>query len=346
MGFKTTNRGVWTFDETLEDASLSNDFVSSSGSPLYASFSSFNLFENHLQNRSGLSLENNKTFESELSLGFDSGSYCFNIMFWWYSPRYLGKIKHVTSGLSTPVIAPIVAKANTAISDGIEASVAGESEFIISEIGHSDNLNAIRISLFGDNSNVTHEFESEPYDIGLRHINVQYSSIGSKYEVRIDIDGKRGKSYVGPSMSSSPVAKLRINDVISGYSAHKVHQYNGIIGDLVLSKQDGISPVSMIIFGWEYIAKDEEEDDFSFLGFSYTKPSTISTNYISASGGDILIARSNGDIRRGSKSIWDNEFNFINLDSIKFLNISKLNEDSSITLIDSGLEIKGSTIKI
>lgn len=345
MAYVSTNRGVWRLNNTLEDISLSNDFSVSEGNASYDNISIFSLTSNSFQNQKGLVFSNDNAFQTTLSSSFETSTvYTMGVGFWWYSKSALGFLKHTITGLPTPYEAPVISKANTETSAGIESAVAGEAEWILTEVAHSDTQNKMRLSLFSDGSNISDQIESEPYFPGLHYIYLEYFD-QSGLETRIDIDGKTGVRYSTSNISDIATAKLRLNDSFVGYTAHKKKSSGSIMSDLVANRGP-FDSLKARYFGYTYIATDTGRVLFSNFGFSYNRPTTITTNQIFTEGGNIFVARSNGEIFKGSRPIWDTEYNYINPSVVNRLNISETDETRKAEWTTRGLKLTGTTIRI
>lgn len=356
--------GVWTFDETMEEESAAKDFIiatsSGNNNPSFKKFQLFDILQGKTIGRSGLLFEEDKWFQAGSNFDFSySGNYSFSIYFYWYSPDVLGFTKHVVTKRPVPVQSPILSKATTAVdSDGIEYVVSSSGEFIISEIGYTNSTNAIQVALCSGNSNPTHIFTSEGYEPGFHHVYIEMMSFDDGEVpscVRIDIDGNRGITHFGPDAADISVtsANLTLNKTGFGYTAHKSFREDAIIADLVILKSgntasyDPNNSIKVIRYGWQYITQSElSNTESSFHGLSFSQPTTITTQQIYSDGGNIYVARSNGEIVKGFQPIWDNEFNFSNPKIINSMNISKMDSQRVAEWSTDGLRMTGTTIRI
>lgn len=318
MAFNTQTSGFWSFDGTLEDQVSNNDFVSSDLNVVYGTYQTRDIFDASIQTHQGLQFVADRTFDMGSNLDFDSsGNYIIVIRFWWTSPIALGQMRHTSTRLLTSVEAPILAMASTSTSGGIESVRAGRGEWIVTETGVSKTQNAIKLYLCGNNNNPTHIIQSEPYDPGLVNVYIAYESHATNGGIaRIDIDGKTGTFYKGPSNIASTTENITINKSGFGYTAHKTTQTGGIMGELLVMKSGasttGVRDSSKIMrLGWEYEAEAGNENKVaSYMGFSYDQPPTIDTNQIFADGRNIFAMRTNGEILKGHQPIWDIEHDF------------------------------------
>ncbi len=363
MAISSTVKGIWSFDGSLTEDSAGKDFSIVTTSPTFANFETFNIFTSKFDIRSGLQFVDNVRFNNTntFSLIGASGLYQLMISFWWTSPGAIGQTRHTITKQLVPKVAPILAKATSTTSGGFETITAGTGEWIISEIGYSKTQNAIQFALCEAGNDPDFIFESEPYTPGLHHVTLFMRAIsGFDNYVQIAIDGKPGTNHLGPSTITPTAAAISLNQVGFGYTAHKVTQTGGVIGDLVLKAQ-GNNPEHALLtmrFGLDY-ATDSllSSKSSSFHSISYARPSTVTTNQIFAEGGNITAARSNGELLKGSRPIWDNEFGFSTPSTVSRLNISQVSScpasggsfdptTKTVCWTVDGLRIQGATVRI
>lgn len=240
MAISSNVKGVWSFDGSLTEDSAGKDFSIVTTSPTFSNFETFNIFTSKFDIRSGLQFEEDIYFNNTntFSLIGSGSSYQLMISFWWTSPVAIGQTRHVITQKLVPKVAPILAKATSTTTSGFESVTLNMGEWIISEIGYSKNKNAIQFALCENGNNPDFIFESEPYTPGLHHVSLFMRAIsGSNNYVQITIDGKPGIHHLGPTTISVTAAPISLNLVGFGYTAHKVTQVGGIIGDLVLIAQ-------------------------------------------------------------------------------------------------------------
>ncbi len=318
MTFNTQTSGFWSFDGTLEDQVSNSDFVSSDLSVTYGTYQTLDVFDSSLQTHQGLLFDGNRTFDMGGNLNFaSSGNYIIVIRFWWTSPVALGQMRHTITRKLTSIEAPILAMADTTVAGGLETVLPGRGEWIITEVGVSKTQNAIKMYLCKNNNSPTHIIQSEPYNPGLINVYIAYESHATNGGiVRIDIDGKTGTFYKGPTNMSSTIATMTINKSSFGYTAHKTNQSGGIMGELLVMKSAASTTSvrdssKMMRLGWEYEAEVNNENKVaSYMGFSYDQPPTADTNQIFADGRNIFVMRTNGEILKGHQPIWDIEHDF------------------------------------
>ena len=338
--FASSVLGVWRFNQTLEDSVNQNDFTTSTGSAIYASFSKFELIRNRTESRYGLEFETDKYYLMTPTYVFDAN---FTLAFWYYSPAPVGFTRHFQTREMEPKIAPIIAKCNSQTQNS--QTTLNQSSFVVTEIADSKSKNAIRVFLTSNGTQISHIITSESYDApGLHHVLMTY--IISEGRFRIDIDGKPGILYSAPSTSLQQSGNVSINNVVPGFLAHKTTQIGAYIFDVVFSTYASRDNESLKAFryGYEHISyADLFDTRFSYFGMSYTQPNTVSTTHLFVDGGNIFAARSNGSIVQGVKPVWDREFNYQDDESLSLLSVSDIN---SVTRISEGLKVKGTSIKI
>lgn len=323
--FPTSVLGVWRFNSTLSDEVEQNDFVPSTGSSEYAQFNKFELIPNEIQTRSGLKFEQDKSYSVSPSYTYPND---FTMSFWWFSPGLVGFTRHVTTRDLEPKVAPIIAKSDSAATS--DSTTLSNSSFVVTETAYSKTKNTIKVYLSTNGANVSHIVLSESYEPGLHHVLITY--IKSQGRLRIDIDGKTGIMHSAPVTSLERAGDFRINSVAPGFLAHKTTQVGGYLFDLVFTtyaSQDN-EALKAFRYGYEHISYNELFDTrFSYFGLSYAQPATISTTHMFVDGGNIFAARSNGEIVKGDRAIWDKEFGYKNPKDVSLLTTSQVDNETS-----------------
>jgi len=339
----------------LEDGVSTQDFVVSKDAPTYKNFSLYNVIQKAVVEKNGLLLVDGQTFSATLSpvMVFTRG---FTVAFWWNSPSSVGYTRHaVTKALQTKIV-PIVAKATSTTSGGEET--VGDRTFVITEQAYSATQNKI-VAHIWPTSGDQHVVESEPYVPGLVHILLSFDHNGGSAAntARIDINGKLGSEkniFTGNLLSST--APLRLNNIgitnsnsLNTYVSHKTTQVGSFIADLVMLTAESIdesNAIRMIRYGLEYITDTSLiAKNFIDFGVSYDQPSTISTNQIFSDGSSIYVARSNGELIKGERPIWDKPETFDTPKSIGRLNIVIDDSTTTVQWTEEGILIKGTSIR-
>jgi hypothetical protein len=146
------------------------------------------------------------------------------------------------------------------------------------------------------------------------------------------------------------VGNLSLNSVVPGYLAHKTTQTGGSIFDLVFTTYGATDNEALkaVRYGYEYITHEDLFDTrFSYFGISYAQPTTISTTHIFADGSNVIATRSDGEIIKGTRPVWDKEFNYSSPQTVALLESSTVdNENRTLEWTADGLRIKGVTIRI
>lgn len=353
MSYTSTARGWWRFNQSLADEVATADFEAATGvSPAYQQFRSFNLNTNQVETNYGLLLEDGSTYSADISGSFKPGSsYTLALSMKYYNPVAIGLTRHATTRETTSKIAPIVAKANTTISNEDETVVSSEGEWIISEIGYSKTQNAIQLAVCGGNDAPTDVYVSEPYTPGLIDVFVTVIYSATSNYARIDINGEPGEQHTTQTdiqTPSSTVALIRLNDIGFGPTAHKASNDQRYLSDLVL-KANGETTSTQTIrvarFGPTAILDENADSEKTvFLGLGYTQPETVTTTQIYSEGGHVFVTRSNGEILEGHKPIWANDFTFSSQTSVNRLTASRTGLQPQWT--PGGMRLQGTTIRI
>ena len=346
------NRGWWKFDQSLSDEVSTDDFVAGSGvTSTYQSFRQFNLLDNQLETQYGLLLGDSSTYSVDLSGTFTSASvYTLALSMRYYSPNAIGRTRHAITRETTPKIVPIIAKATTTVSGGEESITAGQGEWIISEIGYSKTENAIQLTICGDNNVPTDVYISEPYTPGFISVFIAVIYSKSSNYARIDINGKFGEQHTQLDDLQSPVSTVsyvHLNSVGFGYTDHETTGTTRYISDLVLRANgttNSKQTVDVARFGPSTVlASGSENTRAIFLGVGYNQPETVTTTQIFGEGGNIFVARSNGEILEGFKPIWSNDYTFSDSNSVSRLTAS---ETGVVEWTPEGARLQGTTIRI
>lgn len=351
---------MWRFNGSLEEELYGKDFEIGNTAPTYGNLDIFDFSQSKNVTRRGLEFVDGVTFSAGTDFDFSVDEYEVVVSFWWYSPGAVGQTRHAITRRLVPKMAPIVAKANSSISDGVETISRGE--WIISEIGVSSTRNAIQLAVCENGLGPTHVFESASYLPGLHHVAFIYrrNSYGKDFII-LSIDGKPGTHEMGPA-TITPVgtSALRINDIGFGYTAHRSEQAGGIIADLVLlntSNSESTSwPLTVMRFGLEYIADADKIGSIpSFNAFVFQQPSTITTKQIFKVGENIIAARSNGELLSGARPIWDTVLGFKTPQDVDKLITSETDDcpigrpdetKKTVCWTENGLRVQGATIRI
>lgn len=352
VNFDVLSVGWWTFDKTLDDSISGNNFsVDNGDQESYTSFKQFDILSGYTKDKFGLSLEKDVSFSTSINGVASSGVYSLNIGFWYYAPSPLGFVRHAITKRSTPRTSALIAKAETYEDAGQELVVNGGGEWIICEVAYSKTQNCIQVALCHNGSGPTSIFTSEPYDPGLHHIyiNLETDKTNSKSYLRIDIDGKYGTQHMTDDINlliNNTNSELSINKVNFGYKSHQTINVGSYISNLIIQKKSSIyatKTLLMMRFGPEItLTSDTEFPGFNFFGIGYNQPTTITTKQIFSDGGSIFVARSNGDLMKGYRPIWDNEFGYKTQNEVDNLEVKGTKPEWTL----SGVKISDGTIRI
>lgn len=338
--------GVWDFDRRLSDRYIENDFTQTAGTSSYSLISKYNVLSNSTSSSYGLQLGSSNQWSAGSVFVFSSApnTYKMSFNFWWYSPSALGQLRHSITRETTARLAPVLSKANSSEVDGVETISAGE--WILCEAGVSATHNAMRLYICSGGTYPTMVVESDPYLPGLHNVHVSYLGQAGNSMVSVEIDGASSVYAIGPSAIPTTIGQLRINSTGFGQIAHKTQQSGAIISELVLRSSfvDLGDATRIIRYGWDFALSDSTYfDKFAYIGLGYTQPATISTTMIVADGSDMIVARSNGEILRGSRPTWDVEHSF---DDERIIPLLRAGNPDGVSIEDSKLTISGTSIRI
>ena len=349
--FESSVKGVWTFNQTVEDAVGQNDFLPSTGSVKYKKFQHYDIIRrNHY--KYGLEFEEGKTYNASLEYSIPDN---LTLSFWYYSPSALGFTRHITTRELEPKIAPIIAK--TSFSTSSTTTSLSETSFVVTEAGYSKTENVIQLYMpTTDGASINKIILSEPFSApGLHHVLITFV-IAAEFAIdatiarsRIDIDGKQGIFNLVYADTLQHSGILRINSVAPGYIAHAVTQVGARLFDLVIMASAALNDEALktVRYGYEHITYSHLVNTrFIYFGMSYAQPSTISVTNIFIDGGSVFATRSNGEIIKGSRTVWDKEYDYKDANSVSLLNLSPIDTDRTLMWTHGGIRLRGVSIKI
>lgn len=344
MGYLSSVKAYWSFNNSIEDDAFNNDFVASGSIVSFARYSAYDFISDCMKIKYGVLFDNYYTTSSVSLLNSSGNTHDFTVSFWWYSPSVVGYTRHAVTRKETSKVTPIIGKGRI-IEDGSFRFV-DDGEFIISEVSASSLQNTIKLEICTTNAGPTHEYFSKSYSPGLHHVMVSYkATVDPVSEIKIIIDGEEGERQFGPQYNmSTTLSNIYINRLYHGYLSHVTSQDGSFISDLVIKTSNAdnaeYDAIRNIRFGTSYVINNDlNHIEHEFLGIGYTQPSSVVTKQIYASGGNIYVARSNGDILKGYRPIWDTEFNYIT-------DGQNLVSDPKVTITSNGLRIAGTTVRI
>jgi len=360
MAYINTAIGSWTFLNTLADDVASQDFTLdvAGGTSTYQSYSWWNAATASLEAAAGLVFSESNSYTATVTTpirAFDNTD-LFSLGFYWYSPAALGYTRHAVTRETQARIAPIVAYANATSSSDAQTITSGS--MIIQEIAASATQNKMQI-LFYDTASSTAKLaiETDAYDPGLHAFSFVWDAFN--WGIACYVDGSRSVGMALEAFGSSNTsASFRLNSVAatddsgSTYLSHIHKQAGGYISNLVVIHQfaNGLKrSIRYIRYGVPYVAVSglaNAERDFYDFGISFNQPSTITTNQVYSSSGNIYAARSSGELLKGERPIWDRMHNYESDAHVADLTVVTPADGSTATKIDEGLRLTGSTVRI
>lgn len=352
MSYNALVKGIWLFNTSLEDEINNNSFSMPNYLASYTQYQQYNLASDSVQTKYGILFEEGHYLVANGVVLADASSLRnFNISFWWYSPSAVGYTRHAVTRNLTTKVAPILAQAESYTYANQELITNGSGEIIVSEVAASSTQNAIQLEICNGSNEPTHRYVSQPYSPGLRQVYIDYGTNATSDAsiIKIFIDGNLAE-YQGPSTNFSLTSSnLYLNRIYHGYSAHKTCQNGSYLSELVIrggSDTTDEDANKVYKFGWQSITESTQYDyQYAYLGIGYYQPSTVTTNQIFSEGGNIVVARSNGDILKGYRPIWDNEYQYKDQVDVNLLNATDSTKVERLST-GSGIKITGTTIKI
>lgn len=350
MTYDSHIRGIWTFDHTLEDEVSGNTFVTTE-TETFQPFLETDLATQISSSRRALVFDETPLYAVDVDFMYGL-VYGAHVSFRYYSPAVLPFVRHTITRKYTPLIAPVISKASTTESSGIETVTDGE--WILVERAYSSTQNCLRLATYAVGA-LKNYVDSEPYTPGNWidvTVGIFKSSTYNQTCARVEINGAAANIMTIDDVSTT-TEPLRINHSGFGYTAHKTTQTKAMIADLVLISGDmeddpilasNFLSCSRIRYGWERIAETGFLDKREYaMGVGFTQPTSVSTNHIFVSGGNIYAARSDGKLYKGSRGIWDTEQSFGASTTLDHLNIL---DDTKAEWTVEGLRVMGTRVRI
>ena len=350
--FHSSVVGAWQFSRSLIEEVANVDFslIENNRFPTFSQFQRYDFLNSSVETRYGLEFEEGKTFKTESITVADSGPN-FSISFTWNSPAAVGYTRHVITRNKTTKVVPILGKGDT--DSGSPFETVRHGEFIISEVAASETQNAIQFEICMNNFSPTHTYVSSPYNPGLHSVYILYTSsrflAGTYAVIYILVDGQLDTAYgVSEGKLNNTHAPLYLNQLYHGFTEHKSMHEGAFIADLVIKD----TQTSYFLFdatkyarlGWQSISEaDEVVKGYNHFGVGFEQASTVTTNQLYVSGGNIYAARSNGEILKGHRPIWDDDRDFKNPGDENLLTSDK---PENIERTSAGIKITGTTVRI
>lgn len=266
----------------------------------------------------------------------------FSISFW---------LKPVNLGLAsdgTSLRMPIISQGGFAIV-GDTVSLVDTSSFSIYEETLENGNNQLVLALMNTSNFITY-YTSPEYSVGEFH-HFWISWFGADQLLKLYIDQEEvafTASGTVPYFLGSGTFTFKLNYNCPGRVTTNLRN-TGTIDDLLIldtyyNDVDLVKRVSK--YGGIYISNNDyllfEE---IYQGWLFDDSGTVEITGISNSRGQIYIGKSNGQILKGSKKIWDNRINFGN--NKELARLSVFSREYSLPSITNGvLNIKNEIIRI
>lgn len=343
----STTQSLWLFDENTNDSAQNNNLSKSSVVNLqYGNRYYYDLINRQLIFQKTIYLTDSLfTSSAPFTLG-NSGNETA-IAFWYYSSVSVGFINKTTQ---QSYIVPLIASSNYS-SDGISATPS-YLQFKIEEVAHSKISNKLLLSLSSDGVSVASIHYSIPYTFGSWHhfvVNIKYGPGASETTVRIDVDNVIGPDFIIETSIYNTFSSLWLNKYVGPGNLSTVKQFSaGQLAELIVFSNYSGQERALRLFKYGYLFSCDSNyvwKRIDEIGFSQTHPLTISTRKIIDEGQSLFILRSNGDILKGERPIWDREFLYKKPEALKELNIIQTGESGSPEWSVDGVLLKGNIIR-
>jgi hypothetical protein len=288
-----------------------------------------------------IGINNSITLSSAMTIGF------------WLNSVNPGVVTNPTSKATVPLLMPLMSKASFTGTTNINSSTW---TFIMWEETQIDGTNIMKVALQGlvNTTSVYCTLYSSPYDVGVyHHFWIVYSG-GSVPSLRLFVDTVEDYSSTIygtiPAQLSMNSATFSINNSVLGPS-YQIARNQGIIDDLAIFssvKDDTATIKEAANNGIAYIAVSEQvgtvEVDQAAV---FDDPGTAQINAVYPSRGRLYIARSDGQLRRGDKLLWQSRKDFSQNAEIEYVtSIVKKATDGTATISDNSLSITDAVVRL
>ena len=206
-------------------------------------------------------------------------------------------------------------------SDNVTIDVINSS-FLIYEKCNEDNTNSIVIELY--NREGIYSYETEGYEVNRdNHFYIVYDGLASAVIIYINgvksvlVESSPGALRVPGYLSSSSLSQFSINEIAPGIASSIIGS-GALIEDLLIINKALDNEVLM-----KKVINRGIRESFSFDGSPTRQKQSlplpyreVSNNYITSVAGNSLelyLGSNNGDIYRGSSTLWSSRKNFVNL---------------------------------
>lgn len=343
----STVQNLWLFQDNLNESAQDNNLSQSSSDPLiYGTRYFYDLINRKLISDKTIYLSDSlSTSVAPFSLGSTGNE--MSIAFWYYSSENIG---FINKSSQQSYVVPIIASSNY-ISNGVTASPTA-LQFKLEEVAHSDSSNKLLLSISDVGSTVSGTMYSSPYESGKWHhivLSIKYGPTAGKTTARIDLDNIVGPDFVISSGIYSVFSTFWINKYVGPGNLSSVKNPEaGQLSELIVFSNYSGQERALRLTKYGYLFSCDSNyiwTRIDELGLSQTNPLTISTIKIVNEGQTVYVLRSDGEILKGQRPLWDAEFIYKTPDSFKNLDIIKSGDSGFPVWTPDGISLKGTVIR-
>jgi hypothetical protein len=260
-------------------------------------------------------------------------------------PSNPGMVTNPLNGNTESLLMPVVSRSNFSYSSHTQSATS--QQFIIYEATQSDGTNKLYVSLKGATTSLT---ASNSYTANKWHYFwIVYNGATPSCTIYIDlVNQTAGTTGTIPASLSASSAPFAINWAAPG-SDYQLARNLGTIDDLVgfTSVQNTTTMARAAQYGALYVADSDyanrEEID---NGLVFDDAETVQINAIANNKGRLYVARSDGRLLRGSRTLWQSRNDFNTQELLDTLNFVTKEAADSLHLDSGELHIHNEIVKL
>jgi len=276
------------------------------------------------------------TYSSITSLFTSYGTIGF-----WLLPVNPGMVTNPNNGNTESLIMPLFSLCS--FNTSVNPITASNIQFQVWEETQSDGKNVMRFR-FGSSGSCV--YTSTSYTTGVFHY--FWLTINTSGSVSLYVDlAMDGGSLVGTPLITLPSGGVfELNNAVSGFSRYSIARNRGTIDDLVVfnTVRPNSDMISAIVNGAAVMASTAptEEVDQSIV---FDDSSTVQVNSVYSNRGSLYVARSDGELLVGQKTLWESRRllgNEAEINGLKYFTTT----GSSPTLTVAGMVLTNEIVQI
>jgi hypothetical protein len=292
----------------------------------------------------------------------DSLSSSFTLGFW-LKPLNLGVVTNPNTNATQPLKMALFTKSSPSYSAITKQTTLSSEKFSVWEETQADGTNVLKIRVSGATSAI---LTSSPYSAGtFHHFWIVYNGnndeelplpfpfpIGYSYlAMFIDGEADTGAVLTGdvPSSLNSSTSHFYINNSIDGYAFETIRNF-GFLDDLVIFSTSRILKTDLfraLDLGISYITDmDLIDDDEATFGTIFNDTSTIQINSICGNRGSVYVGRSDGQLLKGSRVLWESRRDFSNSNEKDCLSIVTRSSTDNYVIQNGTLKVTNAIIRV